>query len=497
MQPPETRYAVRDGISIAYQVVGDGPFDLVFAPGFVSHLDLQWTDPGFARFLTRLASFSRLILFDKPGTGLSDPISSVPTLEERAADLRTVLDAAGSNEAAILAFSEAGPATLMLAATHPQRVSRLVLVGTFAASPQRLTTEEWAEADAELRAWAERATGEITEIVDHWGEGRGMSMFAPSLTGDLQRRFYATFERAAASPRMVRALIQHVFEVDVRDILPLIRQPTLVLHRRGDRVVNVVAGRRLAEEIDGAQFVELEGEDHAFWFGDFDPILDQIERFLTGMNVATRPDRVLATVLFTDIVGSTELAGRLGDSGWRDLLQRHDAMLRRTVEQYGGQVVKHIGDGALSRFDGPAAAVRCAQQLGDDVAPLGIELRAGVHTGECEVIGDDLGGMAVHIGARVQALAPPGTVLVSGTVKDLVVGSEMLFADHGEHELKGVPGTWRIYALTGEQQAAVRPLEAPGVQMGPSDRVVVTLARRAPRAMRVGARLASRRLRTA
>jgi class 3 adenylate cyclase len=493
MQVPSTKYAERDGVAIAYQVIGDGPFDLLFAPGFVSHLDLQWTDPGFSRFLTRLASFSRLILFDKPGTGLSDPIPNIPTLEERAADIATVLGAAGSEQASILAFSEAGPATLMFAAGQPERVRSLVLYGTYGASMAHLTSEEKEALDPAVLRAIEYTEAKMVEILEHWGEGRGMSLFAPSLTSDVRRRFYATFERASASPRMARALVEHVFAVDVRPVLGLVCCPTLVLHRREDRVINVEVGRRLAAAVPGARFRELEGEDHAFWFGDFEPILEEIERFLTGVVSSGERDRVLATVLFTDIVGSTEAAARMGDRAWREVLERHDALVQQAVAADGGRVVKHIGDGALSSFDGPAKAVRCARRLCEEVRALGVELRAGVHTGECELIGTDIGGLAVHIGARVGALAAPGEVLVSGTVKDLVVGSDMRFDDRGEHELKGVPGRWRVYALgDGRPQASEPPLDAASDHMRPSDRVVVSLARRAPRALRLGARLAAR-----
>ena len=494
MQPPPTRYTERDGVAIAYQIVGDGPFDLLLAPGFVSHLDLQWTDPGFARFLARLASFSRLVLFDKPGTGLSDPIPHVPTLEERAADIAAVLDAAESSEASILAFSEAGPATLVFAAARPERVRSLVLYGTFAVALGRLCPEELEELDPSILRWAEQTKAEFDGILTHWGEGRGMSLFAPSLSSEVQRRFYATFERAAASPRMARALVEHVMTVDVRPVLPLVRCPTLVLHRRGDRVINVDVGRLLAEAVAGARFCELEGEDHAFWFGDFAPILDEVERFLTGAVSAAARDRVLATVLFTDIVGSTQAAARMGDRAWREVLERHDALVAETVHAYGGRLIKHIGDGALSSFDSPAKAVRCARQLCEEARALGIELRAGVHSGECEVIGTDIGGLAVHIGARVGALADAGEVVVSGTVKELVVGSEMHFDDRGEHELKGVPGRWRIFALAegAPDPTPARPLEAAAEHMRTSDRVIVSLARRVPRAVRLGARVAAR-----
>jgi class 3 adenylate cyclase len=483
VQPPVTRYATGGGgASIAYQVCGEGPFDLVLVPGFVSHLDLQWTDPGFARFLRRLASFSRLIIFDKTGTGISDPLDHVATLEERRDEILAVMDAAGSERASFLAFSEGGPATMLLAASAPERVRSLVLYGTFAST---------APEDERGQEWVNRAMPVMNDILDHWGEGHGMTMFAPSLDSEIRRRFYAVFERASASPRMARALVDHLQVIDVRALLPTIQAPTLVLHREGDRVAPAWAGEFLAEEIPGAEFRALPGEDHAFWFGDFDAILDEIEQFLTGTRQATAAERALATVMFTDIVDSTRRAAALGDRDWRDVLERHDALARRAVESQSGRVVKSTGDGMLATFDGPARAVRCAEGMCESVRDLGIELRAGVHTGEVELIGADVGGMAVHIGARVAAMAGAGEVLVSQTVKDLVVGSGLQFAERGEHELKGVPGEWRLYAL-GEPEPARAPLDAADGHMRATDRVVVSLARRAPRAMRLGARLASR-----
>jgi class 3 adenylate cyclase len=484
VQPPVTRYtAVADGgPSIAYQVAGDGPFDLVLVPGFVSHLDLQWSDPGFARFLRRLASFSRLILFDKTGTGISDPLDHIATLEERRDEILAVMDAVGSRNASFLAFSEGGPATMLLAASVPDRVRSLVLYGTFAST---------AAEDERGRQWLERALPVMDDILDHWGEGRGMRMFAPSLDSEIRRRFYAIFERASASPRMARALVDHLSLIDVRALLATIQAPTLVLHREHDRVAPVWAGEELAAGIPGARLTVLPGEDHAFWFGDFDAILDEVEEFLTGTRQSAAPERVLATVLFTDIVDSTRRAAELGDRAWRDVLERHDELARRAVEAQGGRLVKSIGDGMLATFDGPARAVRCAEGMSESVRELGIELRAGVHTGEVEVIGEDVGGMAVHIGARVSAMAGTGEVLVSQTVKDLVVGSGLQFAERGEHELKGVPGLWRLYAL-GDEAPAPAPLDGAHGHMRATDRVVVSLARRAPRAMRLGARLASR-----
>jgi class 3 adenylate cyclase len=486
VQPPPTRYVERDGVSVAYQVVGDGPVDLLVAPGFISHLDLQWTDPRYSGALARLASFARLILYDKPGTGLSDPIPHLPTLEERGADIEAVLDAAGSERAVLFGISEGGPSSVVLAATRPERIASLILYGTFAVWPTA-APEAYSPETVER---AEAAVHELQEMLEHWGDGATLKIFAPS-AGELQQRLYGMFARAAASPRMARALIQTFVQIDVRDILPSVRVPTLVLHVIGDRAVPAEAGRLLADGIPGARFVEYPGIDHAFWLGDFDVIVNEIEQFVTGDVQHAERDRVLATVLFTDIVASTRRAAELGDRAWREVLERHDTLVDRIVAARGGRVVKHIGDGALSAFDGPAKAVRCAEALHEAVAELGIELRAGIHTGECEAIGHDLGGLAVHIGARVAALARPGEVVVSSTVKELVVGSGMKFADRGEHELKGVPGSWHVYAL-GEGRGLRPQLDGAATHMRRSDRVAVSLARRAPRAMRLGARLASR-----
>jgi class 3 adenylate cyclase len=486
VQPPPTQYVERDGVSIAYQVIGDGPIDMLISPGFVSHLDLQWTDPPTAKFLARLASFTRLIMYDKPGTGLSDPISHLPTLEERGADIEAVLDAAGSRQAVLFGISEGGPTSVVLAATRPERIISLILYGTFAAMPQRAP-------DAYSPEAAERIEGhhrELEEAIEHWGDGDAMKVFAPSM-GEGQQRFFAMFARAAASPSMARALIQTVLQIDVRDVLSSVQVPALILHVDGDRAVPVEAAQLMAERIPGARFVGFPGIDHLFWIGDFEPVADEMERFVTGSVHRAEPDRVLTSVLFTDIVASTERAAELGDGAWREVLGRHDALVDRVVGECGGRVVKHIGDGALSAFDGPAKAIRCAEALREGVTELGIELRAGVHTGECEVIGDDLGGLGVHIGARVGALAGPGEVVVSNTVKELVVGSGMQFADRGEHELKGVPGSWRVYAL-GDGRAPSAPLDGAAGYMRRSDRAAVSLARRIPRTMRFGARLASR-----
>ncbi|HEY4427731.1 MAG TPA: adenylate/guanylate cyclase domain-containing protein [Solirubrobacteraceae bacterium] len=491
MQPPPTQYVERDGISIAYQVVGDGPVDLILSPGFISHLDLAWTDPGTSRLLSRLASFTRLILYDKPGTGLSDPIPNLPTLEERGADIEAVLDAAGSERAVLFGISEGGPTSVLLAATRPARISSLILYGTFAVlppgAPESYPQEVIERGNAEY--------DEMRDAIRNWGDGAKLArIFAPSL-GERQMRFWGTFARAAASPRMAEALIRTVMRIDVRDVLASVHVPTLVMHLDGDRAIPVEAGELLAAGIAGSRFVRFEGADHVFWLGQMrqlaDEVVDEIERFVTGTVHRAAPDRILSSILFSDIVGSTTRASELGDRAWRELLERHDGIVDHTVAEHGGRVVKHIGDGALSAFDGPAMAMRCAEALRDAVSEVGIELRSGIHTGECEVIGEDLGGLAVHIGARVSALAGPGEIVVSSTVKELVVGSDMQFSDRGEHELKGVPGMWRLYALGDDREPQVQ-LDGAEHYMRRSDRVAVALARRVPRAMRVGARLASR-----
>lgn len=487
MQPPQTQYVERDGTTIAYQVVGDGPVDLVISHGFVTHLDLQWADPGISRFLSRLAAFARLIIYDKPGTGLSDPIPQLPTLEERVADIEAVLDAAGSEHAVLLGISEGGPTSVLLAAMRPQRITSLILYGSFGCTP-------WAapgDFSAEQLERVDSIRSQAQEVLEHWGDGaRLMAFFGPSVTlSDSQKRSFGIFARSAGSPRMARALVDVVEQIDIRDMLPSVRVPTLVIHVKDDRVIPYEGGQGLAEGIPGARLVTFQGIDHAYWV--VDGLIDEIERFVTGAVSRTEPNRVLTSVLFTDIVGSTTRAGELGDRAWRELLERHDELVERTVSEHGGRVVKHIGDGALSAFDGPAMAMRCAEALNEGIAELGIQLRSGIHTGECELIGEDLCGLAVHIGARVGALAGPGEIVVSSTVKELVVGSDMQFTDRGEHELKGVPGSWHLYTL-GKQRTPLAELDGAAAYMRRSDRIAVTLARRMPRAMRLAGQLASR-----
>jgi class 3 adenylate cyclase len=422
-------------------VVGEGPIDLVFVPGGFSHLDLNWTLPGAAAFFERLASFSRLIHFDTRGTGLSDPVPGPLTLEERMEDLHAVLDAVGAERVALFGASEGGPMSILFAATHPERTSAIALYGT---------TPAFLAEDISPRQ-REAYQGALSEFdVSSWGEGHSLFLFGPSIAGDARtREEWGAYERASASPAMVRDLSVALAEITVSEVLPVIGAPTLILHRSGDRVIPVEGGRMIAERLPDARYVELPGDDHLPFVGDSDAILDEVERFFTGTLREREPDRALATVLFTDIVSSTERAAELGDRRWRELLERHDADVRAQVEAGGGRVVKSLGDGYLATFDGPARAIRCARALVDGVAPLGLELRAGVHTGECELLGDDVGGMAVHIGARISALAAPGEVLVSSAVRDLVVGSGIEFEDRGAHELKGVPGRWNLLSTSG------------------------------------------------
>jgi pimeloyl-ACP methyl ester carboxylesterase len=440
---PQTRYAkTPDGVSIAYQVVGDGPLDLVWVPGWVSHVEAIWDEPSAARFLERLASFSRLILFDKRGTGMSDrvPTADLPTLEQRMSDLLTVCDQVGSERAALLGVSEGAPLCVLFGATYPDRTTAIVLLGGFA----REVVDDgypWGYTREGVDAFLE-------EVARDWGGPVGLDIRAPSRAGDERfRANWARYLRMGASPSAVLALVKMNAEIDVRSVLDACRVPTLVLHRTGDRAVPVELGRYLAEKIPGAKLVELPGDDHLPWVGDTDAILGEIEQFLTGVRHDREPSRVLATVLFTDIVSSTEQAARLGDQRWGDLLQAHHAAVREQLLRFDGRELGTAGDGFLAIFDGPARAVRCAQAIVAAVRPLGLEIRAGLHTGEIELAGDDVHGLAVHIGARIAALAGPGEILVSRTVKDLVVGSGLAFRERGREVLKGVPDAWDLFAV--------------------------------------------------
>jgi pimeloyl-ACP methyl ester carboxylesterase len=441
---PETRYARSGDVNIAYQVVGEGPMDLVYVMGWVSNIDLFWAEARLERFLSRLASFSRLIMFDKRGTGLSDrvPNDQLPTIEQRMDDVRAVMDAAGSERAALFGVSEGGPMAAVFASTYPQRTSALVMYGTYA---KRVRTEDypWAPTPEERQRWYEL-------LQRDWGRDADIDTLAPSIADDPNvRQWWGSYLRQSASPGAALALARMNTQIDIRQVLPAIRVPTLVIHRTGDRDIDVGGARWMAERIPGARYVELPGDDHLPWAGDQDALLGEIEEFLTGVRHVDLSDRVLATVLFTDIVGSTERAAAVGDREWRELLSRHHALVRREVERFRGREIDTAGDGFLVSFDGPARGIRCACAIRDGVRAIGLEIRAGLHTGECEVLGDQLTGLAVHTGARVAALAGPSEVLVSSTVRDLVAGAGLEFADRGEHELKGVPGSWHLFAVQG------------------------------------------------
>jgi class 3 adenylate cyclase len=439
MEAP-TCYAKSDGISIAYQVHGEGPLDLVFVPGFVSHVELLWEEPAVARFLRRLASFSRLIVFDKRGQGLSDRPSNPPTLEDSMDDLRAVMEAVDCERPAIFGISEGGPMSALFAATFPDRVSSLILYGTYARMVEA-PDFPLGIPDTALDRWSDRVRRE-------WGGPVGVRLWAPGAVGDPEfERWWGRLLRQGTSPSGAIALMDLYRRLDVRAILSSVDVPTLVLHRRGDKIVPVRQADFLAGQIPDARLVKLDGEDHLATVGDQDAVLDEVEEFLVGSRRAREPERALTTVLFTDIVGSTELAAQLGDRRWRDLLERHDAIVRRALGIHRGQEVKTLGDGFLATFDGPARAIRCAGAIREGVGELGIKVHAGIHTGEVELIGEDVGGMAVNIGARIGALAAPGEILVSSTVRELVVGSGLEFDERGAHALKGAPGHWRVFAV--------------------------------------------------
>jgi pimeloyl-ACP methyl ester carboxylesterase len=441
LERPKTRYARSGDLHIAYQVVGDGPIDIVWVPGWFSHVEQSWEWIDMAEFFERLASFSRLILFDKRGTGLSDPVpvSTPATIEQRMDDVRAVMDAAGSERAALIGLSEGGPMSMVFAATYPERTTALILTGTFARSTEA--------PDYDIGVQREFVESAIDEIIDSWGEGLILQIAAPSMDTPENRRELGRYERSAASPGMVRALMKLNLDIDVRPILSTINVPTLVLHREHDMMTPVEMGRYLAEHIPNAKMVEVPGNDHVPWAGDVNRFVGEIQEFLTGSRHEATPDRILATVMFNDIVSSTERAAEMGDQRWKKLLDRFYETAGRQIERFGGRLVGTTGDGVLATFDGPARGVRSATAIREAVRPLGIEIRAGLHTGECELRGTDVGGIAVHIGARVSAKAGPGEVLVSRTVRDLVVGSGLAFSDRGEHELKGVPGTWQLYSV--------------------------------------------------
>lgn len=443
MDRPKTLYTKSGDVNIAYQVAGDGPFDLLWVPGWISNVEESWDVPQYARFLHRLASFSRLIMFDKRGTGLSDRVSNdrLPTLDQRMDDVRAVLEATRSTSAVVFGASEGGNMSVLFTATYPERVDALVLAGVYA---KRVWSPDY--------PWAptrEQRDRGYAVLEREWAGDMDVAVLAPSTVGDpLLMRRITTFFRRSASPGAAVDLLRMNTEIDTRAVLATIGVPTLVLQRSGDRDVNVEEGRWISHQIPGAKYVELPGEDHLVWVGDTDTMLDEVEAFLPGARRGPEPNRVLATILFTDIVGSTERAAALGDRHWRELLEEHHRLVRVQLDEFRGREIDTARDGFFARFDTPARAIRCAYALCAAVRELGLEIRAGVHTGECEIVDDTLAGIAIHIGARVAAQAAAGEVLVSRTVTDLVAGSGIEFVDRGEPQLKGVPGALKLYGVT-------------------------------------------------
>lgn len=431
---PVTRYATSGDVNIAYQTMGSGPVDIIMVPGFISHVEFMHELPGYTATLRRLSTFARVVTFDKRGQGLSDRISGAPSLEQRMDDVCAVMDDIGSKRAVIVGFSEGGAMSLLFAATYPERVAQLVLFGSFAAPPFRA-------GDPEER---------VARIVKAWGTAEMMKTVIPSQTSPDTISQFAKLERLSASPGAVRTLALLMGGIDVRPILSSVQVPTLVLHRDQDLRVPIVTGRDMAAQIPNARFIEYSGGDHAFWAGDTGPILGDIEEFVTGHRDHSSADleRVLATVLFTDIVDSTRSAAAMGDQAWRQSLDNHDQLARQMLDKHRGNLVKSTGDGILATFDGPGRAVRCALALGSAAQQIGMPLRAGLHTGEIEIRGRDIGGIAVHAAARVMAQSQPAEVLVSRVVTDLVAGAGLKFSERGSHELKGLPGRWDLFAAS-------------------------------------------------
>jgi class 3 adenylate cyclase len=433
----QTRYARTGDVHIAYQVFGEGDIDLVFVPGFVSHIENYWDDPRFARWLRRMGTFARVILFDKRGTGLSDRVAELPSMDQRMDDVSAVMNAAGIERAAIFGISEGGSLATLFAATHPNRSQALILYGAFAQFTSWFPTQE--------------ALDGLFDYVDAaWGSGESLPLFAPSEQDNLPfQQWWGKFERLGASPGAVKTLMRMNSQIDITGILPSVKVPTLVIHRTGDVTVDVEGSRLLAKRIPGATYVELPGDCHIPFVGsNSDQILDEMQHFLTGEKSAPIIDRVLATVVFTDMVGSTETAEALGDQAWGDLQDLHDKAVRRELARYRGKEIRWTGDGFLATFDGPARAIQCSLSITQAAKTLGQDVRVGIHTGEIAFSNDDIRGIAVHIASRVSDLAGAGEVLVSRTVKDLVAGSGIVFQERGTHTLKGVPGQWRLFRAT-------------------------------------------------
>jgi class 3 adenylate cyclase len=441
---PTTRYARSGDATIAYQVAGQGPLDLLFLPGWISQIEQLWEESALRRFLERLAGFNRLVLFDRRGSGLSERVGESYTLEQEARDALAVLDAAGSDRAALFTYGLGGPVGALLAADRPERVGALIMYASIARTSWA-PDYDWAMTVADRAQWTEGT-------VATWGEtdGPGLPVLAPSMAEDpALTAWFARLQRLAASPSEARVLLHAAVDLDVREMLPQIRVPTLVMHRSGDNAWDPRHSRYLAEHIPGARYVELDGVDSLPFIGDSEAIVEEMEEFLTGGRTGGELARALLTVMFTDIVDATSRAAEIGDGRWRDLLAHHDETVRKELHRFEGREVKTVGDGFLATFAGPPSrALRCALAISAAARELGIEIRVGVHTGECELIGEDVGGLAVHIASRVTARAGPGETLVSGTVFGTVVGGPFTFEDRGSHELKGVPGRWPLFALT-------------------------------------------------
>jgi pimeloyl-ACP methyl ester carboxylesterase len=506
----DTSYARCGELSLAYQVFGDGPVELVFAGPFVSHLDLFWTVPEYKAFFDQLATFCRVVVFDKAGVGLSDPVPKVRTLEDRATEIEAVMDAVGFSRPALIGGSDGGSAAMMFAAIRPERTRALILCGTYSFHAgewdimDRDPAEQWARILPELGEDYMPSVEQIARIQEigravrsEWGSGATFSIAFPSASGRLRQ--LAMSERMCASPGMARASLEATFRIDVRPILPTITAPTLVIHAREDPVVPVQCGRYLADHIPGARYLEVDSAEHLPWLSDPDTILTEIEEFLTGSHAApAQSHRALRTVLFTDIVASTQHAATTGDERWRAVLQRFGEITAELTQRFDGTVVKSTGDGHLITFDGPTQGIRCAEALRDDAEKLGVDIRVGIHTGECELMDTDIGGIAVHIAARILGQAGAGEILVSRTVRDLVVGSGTGFEDRGVVELRGVPGNWELLAVdrlgaragSAEAELASTPTPGPRTAMRRADRVVAVMARRTPWILRGMARLA-------
>lgn len=461
---PETRYASRGGVSIAYQVFGDGPLDLVVLFGAASHVEMMWTMPGFTNWAEPLGKFARVVIYDKAGVGLSDPVAGVPTLDDRVDEVIAVMDAVGIESAALIGQSEGAPAAALFAATYPERVAKLVLYGSVIVG-----------SDIPI----------LDEIRERWGTGSAIELFgrevarATAAMPRSSRNLLGTFERAAASPGMFRAVIDSVKSIDIRPVLPAVNVPTLVLHREGDPLP-LAQARIAAEAIAGAKLVVLPGDNHFPWLGDTERLVGEIEEFLTGGRHGPTSEGVLALVLFTDVVRSTERLAEIGDRAWSELLDRYERGVRELIVRFRGREVFTKGDEFFIAFDGPARAVQCAMAIREVSRDFGIQVRSGVHAGECEVRGDDLAGLAVHIAARVMAEAEPDEVFVTSTVRDLIVGTGMQFVDKGRRELRGVPGEWHLFAVG--SRTTVLPQHEDSKTL--ADRVKISVARRAPLATR-------------